>query len=163
MQRRSAARTIILGGLCAGTLDGLAAVINVLAVGGKHPDRIFNYIASGVFGESAISGNELMALWGVLFHYLIATGWTALFFFAYPALARLSRNRVVNGLVYGIVVWVGMNLIVVPLSNVPNGAFKWPKTPLPVAILMVCVGLPISFIVDRHYAGSRRSAAPAGA
>lgn len=84
MHRRNAARTTAAAGLVAGSLDGLAAIINYLAVGRKDPLVIFHYIAGGVFGQSAISGNDVMVVCGEVFHCAIATTWAALFFLVVP-------------------------------------------------------------------------------
>ena len=51
-----AARTILLAGIVAGTLDGLAAVAQYTMMTGKDPANVFVYVSSGVFGPSAFSG-----------------------------------------------------------------------------------------------------------
>ena len=71
---------VIITGLVAGTLDGLAAIINFIMQGGKKPEVIFKYIASGVIGKDALTGGNGIILLGVLLHYLIAFSWTILFF-----------------------------------------------------------------------------------
>lgn len=94
-----------------------------------------------------------MALAGIFFHYVIATGWTVLFFMLYPRVAILSKSKVVTGVFYGIFVWLMMNLIVVPLSNVPirPGPREVSDVVTGMLVLIVCVGLPISFMISRNY------------
>lgn len=111
---------ISVAGLVAGILDGGAAVVAYLLRGGEDPTKIFNFIASGIFGSAGLSGGNTMALMGLLFHMMIATIWATIYFILYPRIAVLSRNWAVSGLGYGIVVWIGMNLVVVPLSNTPE-------------------------------------------
>ena len=48
------------------------------------------------------------------------------------------------------VVWLGMNLVVVPLSRTPPYSPSGFQTVLGIVILMFCVGLPISLIVSRR-------------
>jgi hypothetical protein len=144
-------KTIAWAGLLAGTLDGAAAVLQYVISGGQDPMRIFMYIASGVFGREAFLRGAVMAWWGIFFHYTIAFSWTTLFFFVYPRLTLLSRNRFISGLAYGVFVWLAMNLIVLPLSNVPPLHFDIVKALLGTVILMLCVGLPISLITSKYY------------
>ncbi|MBI5472532.1 MAG: dihydrofolate reductase, partial [Ignavibacteriae bacterium] len=150
-RRTSAFRTVVLAGLLAGTLDGIAASVKFIIATGRNPIRVFVFIASGVFGEDAFSAGNLVALWGVAFHYVIALGWALIFFLLYPRIKFLSRAKIISGVAYGFVVWVIMNSLVVPLSNTPPLPFDLGNAILAVIILMVCVGLPISLVVGRHF------------
>src|SRR5262245_2700590 len=93
---------ILLTGLIAGSLDGLSAVVDVYLSSGRGPAIIVQYIASAVFGKEAYAGGSGMVVVGLLFHLLIATGWTALFFLIYPKIKFLSTNRVLAGILYGL-------------------------------------------------------------
>lgn len=150
---RSALKTILFAGLIAGTLDILAAFLNAYASKGVLPVRVLQYIASGWFGTEAFAGGTVMAIYGLFFHYLIATTWAVIFFLLYPYLSIRAKNKIVTGLVYGIVVWFLMSVVVLPLTNIPNanGGIKFPDALVGMGILMVAVGLPISIIVHRHY------------
>ena len=151
-----AVKTIFLIGLVAGTLDGLAAVLMYSIPTGKDPMNVFRYIASGVFGKEAFSGGVPMAIWGILFHYIIAIGWSVLFFMAYPRLSILSKNKFMVAAAYGIFVWLMMNLIVLPLSDVPGGGPKdFASITKGIVVLMFCIGLPISFMTSRYYSANR--------
>ena len=143
-------KAIIIAGLIIGLLDGLAAAISAYIPREITPDRVFRYVASGVFGKEAFSGGTPMALLGLLFHFTVAMGWTALFFLLYPRLKFLSWNKYLSGIGYGIFVLFAMNLVVVPLSNVPNpnpGSVQLPQ----VFIHMFVIGLPISLMASRYY------------
>lgn len=148
MQTSKLIITILITGLIAGTLDILAAIF-LLASGDAA--RVLKFVASGVFGKSALEGGSEMAAWGLIFHYLIATSWTVLYFLIYPKLPFLRRNKWLNAIFFGAFVWAMMNLVVVPLSQIgwrglePIGAIK------NVLILMFCIGLPISISADRFF------------
>jgi hypothetical protein len=142
---------ILIAGLIAGTLDGLGAVINYMIQGGKKPESIFKYIASGVFGPKAFTSGDIMVVWGVLFHYFIAMGFTTFFFLVFPKIKWLQQNIVVGGLLYGLLVWVIMNRIVVPLSEIPSGPFNFKSALVNMGILMLCIGLPVSLLAKKHY------------
>jgi hypothetical protein len=144
-------KAIILTGLLAGTLDITSAVV----ASQVPPIPLGRYIAAGVFGRDALSGGVGMGILGLFLHYVIAFSWTILFFIAYPKINILSRNKIVVGLSYGIVVWLVMNLIVVPMSNVTRGPLQWKGIMINVSILMVMIGLPISIMAHRYYSGKR--------
>ncbi len=81
---RSAGSTIVQAGLLAGTLDISAACIHAYLLRGTTPVQVLRYVASGVWGTDAFQGGTGIALQGLLFHFIIAFGWTVLFFLAYP-------------------------------------------------------------------------------
>ncbi|MDO3640958.1 hypothetical protein [Mucilaginibacter sp. L3T2-6] len=139
---------IFLTGLVAGTLDAIAAIIWSHKV---PPAVIFQYIASGVFGKAAFQSGSDMVLWGLTFHYLIATGFTTVFYFAYPLFYRIFRNKYIIACAYGIVTWFFMNLVVVPLSKIGPAPFKH-LAPILIGmgILIICIGLPVALVADRN-------------
>src|SRR5215831_16944166 len=114
---REAVRTFLRAGLVAGTLDAAAASLQYLIVVGKNPIAVWIYVASAALGPEHDPG-PLVAVAGLFFHYCIATGWAALFYFIHPTVSRVSRSWVANGLVYAFFVWAVMNLIVVPSSRI---------------------------------------------
>lgn len=148
---RGAAPAVLVTGLIAGTLDIAAAFIQAYVSFGTSPERVLQYIASGVFGRSAFAGGLVMASWGLLFHLFIAWFWTALFFFLRPRIRPLRRNQYVVGLAYGIVIWCGMNLVVLPLSNIPPRTMTFGGVVRAILILMALVGLPISIMARRFH------------
>lgn len=143
---------ILTTGLLAGVLDGLAAVGQHLVRGGRTPDRIFNFIASGVFGPAATSGGTPMAVAGVAFHLMIAIGWTALFFLAARQFEALRRQAITAAVVYGLFVWTMMNMVVLPLSRVRMAAtFNVTQAAIGALIIVVFVGFPISLGARRYF------------
>ncbi|GAB3898961.1 hypothetical protein GCM10028803_19290 [Larkinella knui] len=149
MSTQSPLKTILLAGFTAGTLDILAAIS---LLGKMKPIPVLNYIASGVFGKEAFAGGIEMAWLGLLFHYLIAFSFAIAYFLIFPYVPLLRKHKLLSGLLYGAVVWVVMNLVVVPMTNVSRGPIQLQSALLNMAILMICVGLPISFLVHRYYA-----------
>jgi hypothetical protein len=142
-------RAIMLTGFLAGTLDAIAAIVVYQA----NPIGLFKFIAAGAFGtEAAFAGGTIMVVWGILFHYFIAFSWTALFFFVYPAIPLMRKNKYVTGLLYGIFVWIMMNQVVVPLSQIVQKPFNPRAAAVGASILMVAIGLPISILAHRYYA-----------
>lgn len=143
-------KVILVTGVLVGTLDGLAAVIQTLINGGS-PVVVFQFIASGIFGEESFEGGMTMAVCGLIFHLCIALGWTTFFFLIYPKMKFLSQNKILAGLGYGLFIWLVMTRIVLPLSNVPQFPFRISQAIIGILILMAVIGLPLSFIASKFY------------
>jgi hypothetical protein len=141
-------RTIALAGLCAGALD-IADALIFFGIRGASPTRILQGIAFGLIGQRAYSIGPGSALLGLLLHLLIATLWAALYVLASTKLP-LAQRPLMYGTIYGIVIYLAMNYIVLPLSHIGLR----PLPPLPalingVAALIVCVGIPIALIARK--------------
>jgi hypothetical protein len=152
---KSALKTVITAGLLAGTLDAIAAMVLTYFVHDRNPKGVFKYIASGVFGKEAFSGGWDMIFFGLIFHFLITMAWALFFFLLYPKIQSLSRNKFATGMVYGMVIWLVMNLAVLPLSNVPPGSIGLSAAITGMVVLIVAVGLPIAMVVHKHFAAAR--------
>ena len=150
---------ILTAGLVAGTLDISSAFIDYYIGTGKNPLGILNYVASGAFGKSTPFGNTGMMIAGLVFHYIIAFSFTIFFFWLYTRIPFLSANRILTGLLYGIFVWLIMNLIVVQLSNAPHAAIKDMKlarVTKSMLILIFMIGMPLSFIAYNYFYGKNK-------
>jgi hypothetical protein len=142
---------ILAIGLFAGTLDIADALIfNELR--GITPTMVLQYIASGVLGTASFRGGPASAGLGLALHYLIALSWTTLFYMASRKLTVLTRRPVLSGLVYGAVIYLVMNFVVLPASSVPHPKSKTTIASLVNAILalMLCIGLPVSVLTSRY-------------
>jgi hypothetical protein len=151
MRKPNAFQAIFWGGLIAGALDLAAACVASWLRANVRPVRVMQSIASGIFGSDAYTGGAKMAALGVALHFLIATTATALFYFASRKLKFMIEQPVIWGLVYGVLVYVFMNFVVLPLSRFPP-----PRTAptlsgrmIGLVIIMFCIGLPIALIVRR--------------
>ncbi|SFG94042.1 hypothetical protein [Pedobacter insulae] len=136
-------------GVLVGTFDILAALVQYYLKTQKNPITVLNFIASGVFGKEAFSGGNKMAAFGLLFHYLIALGFTLLFFVLYPKLKALIQNKFFLGSLYGLFIWLTMQFVIVPLSRAPIMKLKVEGAITAILILIVCIGIPLSL-----YAGT---------
>src|SRR5262245_43387269 len=118
-ERPRALAAILYGGLTVGVLDGSYAVISSYLRNGVAPNRIFNYIASGLLGRPALSGGIATTLLGVLLHFLIAFGVATVYYYASLKLPMLIQRPVLWGPLYGVAVYFVMQFIVVYLSAAP--------------------------------------------
>lgn len=109
------ATALLCGGLVSGTIDiGMACLITLLP-----PSVILRSIASGLIGEAAFKGAVATALLGLFLQW----GMSILIAAIYIAVTALSpgvRARWRSaGVAAGVVIFVVMNYLVVPLSAAP--------------------------------------------
>lgn len=146
---RPGRNTILSATLVAGALDILAAFLVYAVILEKtSPARILMSIASGIFGKAAYSGGTPMVITGLLLHFLIAFIFSVFYYLIYPGLSFLHRRKLLSGILYGIFIWLVMNLGVLPI------VFKGMPLPDPAAaslgigIVIAAVGIPIAYIMS---------------
>lgn len=145
--------TILRIGLIAGTLDITEnLVFNLLR--GITPVMVFQYIASGLIGMRSFRAGGASVVLGIVLHYTIALTWTGVFYAASRKLGILTRRPVISGLLYGGIVYLVMNLVVLPFSSVPypRAAITISSRINAVLALLFCIGLPISLLMRRNTA-----------
>lgn len=149
-------RQVLLGGLVAGALDITDAFVYA-AFRGASPARVLRGIAAGWVGrETALAGGQHMVLLGLASHFLIATTWVAIFALAAARLPALRERPIPWGAAYGLVAFVVMTWVVIPLSAI--GTFPRLGLVQLVNLLFahVClIGIPAALF-------ARRALAPAG-
>ncbi len=149
--KAGAFKTILFAWLIAGSLDILSAFVDNYLKTGKGPAGVLKFIASGVFGKEAF-GNDSMIWIGLLLHFTIALLFTIVFFLLYPRLKFLRIDIALSAIIIGIIIWLIMNLVVVPLSNTPKYSFNPAYAIKAVLILIFMIGFPLSIIFKRYYA-----------
>ncbi len=138
-------KTFLLTTLLVGTLSGTASIIQFLLNGKKNPLLIFKFISSGYFGKKAFFKGDIMAFYGIAFHYLIAGIWVMFFFFMFPKL-KFTTNSLLAAVAFGIITWLCMYLIVIPYSNAPKVQGDPIQAMISISISILTVGLPIAII-----------------
>jgi hypothetical protein len=111
----------IYAGLLAGSLD-LLYVFIFHGLRGVSPERILQYIASGLQGAAAFQGGYASAALGAAAHYVILIVAAALYLAASRRLPWLVRQAAVAGILYGAAIYITMRFVIVPLSAVNVGA-----------------------------------------
>ena len=142
--------TILWIGLIAGTLDITDNLI-FNQFRGISPIRVFQYIAGGLIGMKSFQLGLASVALGVLIHYTIALFWTGVFYTASRKFSILVRRPVICGLLYGVVVYLVMNFVILPLSRVPPrpAAVTLPSRINAVLALLLFIGLTISLLTRR--------------
>lgn len=138
----------LVGTAVAGTMDILAAII-VWTLRDVPATRVLQSVASGLLGKDAYGGGAATAGLGLLLHYAIMSAIALIFVIASKRLDVLIRHPFLAGAVYGVVVFVVMTYVVVPLSASPIKPPPPPQLFQGLLIHMVCVGLPIALVARR--------------
>ena len=141
---------VLYGGFVAGSLDILAAAL----INRVDPLIIMRAIASGLLGRAAFQGGLPVAALGLLLQWAMSLLIAAIFVFAAGRMSLLSRRWIAAGLLYGVMVFMVMEYVVVPLSAAAKPHF----TALSLAenlLAMLLFGLIVSFFA--RDAGPRSS------
>lgn len=144
----SAIAVITRATIIAGALDAAAGVVVYWIYKGLNPLQVLQYIASGIFGPSVINGSFMYVGIGLALHFIIAFAFVYAYYLAFPFIRSFARNTYVNGLLYGAFIWVFMNYLILPNTNIPHS----PKDFVSVLELVwhsVLVGLPIALVVEK--------------
>jgi hypothetical protein len=103
-----------------------------------------------LLGAESYAGGTATAALGVFLHFVIAFGATIIFYLASRKLKFLTDQAVTLGVIYGILVYLFMSFVVLPLSSFTG---KTPSALLPIAVGLIIhilfVGLPIALTVRR--------------
>lgn len=148
MNGRSILKPILIATLVCGTLDILLAVILTLWRG-REPAAMLRYVASGPFPPASDWGAAGSVL-GLAVHFTLMAIMVAVFVIAARQIPALTDSPWLWGLVYGLITYVAMNLIVVPLRF----PAAWPPKALSVGTQLfahiLLVGWPTAFIARRY-------------
>ena len=147
-KRENLSTWILITGVFTGTLDILFAFIMNYHVPAA---TILKFIASGLFGSAAFGPGTEMMYDGLFLHFFIAFFWTIIFFLFHSKLLNILKFKFILILITGLVIWVVMNLIVIPLSKIPPQQFHFMNVIEDIAALTLAYGLPITLIANKFY------------
>lgn len=116
---------IVKGGLAGGAGDIIYAfIVYGPLTFGLYPSQVLQSVAAGWVGrEASMAGGISTVLLGLVTHFSIATVMAAIFVVAARRWPALIAQPVLWGLIYGLILYVGMNYVVVPLSAAATGHF----------------------------------------
>ena len=123
---------LVRAGLVTGIVDGLFASVQSI-LNGSTPARVFQGVASVLFGRSALDGGNAMAAVGLLMHFCVAFTWSAVFLFVAMRLSWVRRllasplGVLKVAALYGPFIWTTMSLGVIPLltGRPPTITARW--------------------------------------
>ena len=141
----------LIATLVCGILDAIFPTVMAL-LRGRDPAAMWRGVASGPFPGASEWGAAGSAL-GLATHFALMAIMAVVFMLAVRRLPSLLDRPILSGVIYGLITYVVMNLIVVPLR------FGSPLPSAPVQIAsqffahIVLVGLPIAFVARRYLRG----------
>jgi hypothetical protein len=147
-------RTALIA-VTAGIVAGATNLVAAALIFGGTPMQGFQMIASGLLGERAFSGGITAATLGALLHFAISIAAAAFYLWAAFRHRALIRHWLVGGVLFGVLAYLVMNLIVVPLSNAANPDFSPGMIVKELLAHTVLFGVPIAGIV-RAVAGNEQ-------
>jgi uncharacterized membrane protein YagU involved in acid resistance len=124
---------LVRAGLLTGVIDGLFSSVLSVAFYDSTVTRLFQSVASALLGKEALEGGTRTALIGVLMHFGVAFGWSAIFLLLAMKSAWLrrvlaSRYGIAKvAAVYGPFIWLVMSLVLIPLlvQRPPTINIRW--------------------------------------
>jgi hypothetical protein len=157
--RTAALGRVLAGGLLAATLD-LCFAFLFYGSQGATPLRILQFIASGVLGRGSFQlGLESAAL-GACLHFFISLCAAAIYYLASLRWPFLTRRVIVAGATFGILVFLAMHFVVLPLSAVASGPMKAGNVIGELCSHAFLFGMPIAYAASLS---ARRQAQSLGA
>ncbi len=146
--RGSAWRAILAAGGLAGTLDIVFACV-FWALRDVAPQRILQSVAAGLLGRASFEGGPATAALGLALQYVISTSMAAAFCLVSSRWTGLRRRPLWSGAAYGLLLYVVMNQVVVPLSAANPGSRDPLWVWMSVLAHLVLVGIPIALVCSR--------------
>ncbi len=144
---------VLSGGVLAGALD-IVFAISYAAYNGTRPVRLLQIVASGLFGDAAFAGGASMAALGLGLHFGMSILWAGVFLTLAWLRPAIVLHPFLSGIVFGVVVFIVMRLVILPLS-----AFPYPVTFKPLATTLdllshtLLFGVPIALAIRKAVRG----------
>ncbi len=141
-------------GLLTGLVDGLFSSVLSVAFYHSTVTRLFQGVASTLLGPSAFDGGTSTAALGLLMHFGVAFGWSAVFLMV-ALRSRWVRQLIASpygvvqaAAVYGPLIWIVMSLVIIPslVHRAPTINIRWW---IQLIGHMPFVGLPIVASIGR--------------
>ena len=114
---------VLAGGLIAGALD-LTFAFAFYWPQGATPLRILQGIASGVLGRGSFEMGLTSAALGAFFHFFISVCAAGIYYLVSLRFSLLTRRVLLAGAIFGVLMFLAMRLVVVPLSAIKPRPMK---------------------------------------
>jgi hypothetical protein len=138
-----------MAGIAAGLFDFAFNAYKAVTAG-TSVLRPWKGVAAALLGKDAIMrGGDAMAFAGIGLHFVITIGAAAVYYVVARRQGWLVRRPWISGLVFGILFFLAMNYVIVPLSLIGRPIYVGAET-IGYALLghVVMIGLPIALITS---------------
>jgi hypothetical protein len=140
-------RAILWGGLLAGIMDISAAFLTTYLRAGRSPIFVLQSVASGLLGTDSYKRGLSAAALGLVIHFTIAFVACTVYYLASRKLRFLIDRAYLCGPLYGIIVYLFMYGVVLPLTFHRNFFHPLNSVIQAVVVHIICVGTPIGLAV----------------
>lgn len=149
---------VLAGGLVGGTLDIVYACVFWGLKRDVSVPRILQSVAAGLLGKASFDGGAATAALGLGLHYFIALSMSGTYYLVARGVPLLQQRPLACGAAYGLLLYVIMNYVVVPLSAAGRGSRDPLWVTLSVAVHALLIGVPIALFARRAAMRSSRLA-----
>lgn len=150
-------RRVLAAGAAAALADAVFGIVYfVVVLDLITVEQFFQSIARGLLGAPAYDGGAATAALGAALHLAIGCIWAAIFQLALrlaPALRgwiRTPARAGVAGMAFGAVIWLAMDLVVLPLSAARAVPVLSGRFAIQLAAHVLLIGPPIALILRPH-------------
>lgn len=148
-KRNPTVRALAIGGAVVGVLDATDGVIYAALSAGQNPIQVLQWIATGALGPRAFEGGLATAALGAAMHFGLAFAFTGVFVIAWTKVEAIRRNWIACGAAWGVAVWAFMNMLVLPLSQVPQASLTLPAVINGIVGHALTVGVAAAYVARR--------------
>jgi len=145
---------VLAGGLIAGALDLTFAFLFYWPQGAT-PLRILQFIASGALGRGSFQMGLASAALGAFFHFFTSVCAAAIYYLFSLRFSFLTRRVLISGAIFGVLMFLAMRFIVVPLSAIKPGPMKVGNVIGELCSHVFLFGMVIAYAVSRATAVRR--------
>jgi len=145
---------LLAAGASVAVLDGaFAVVIYVPVLHACSTAQLMQSIASALLGRAAFRGGGATVALGLALHCAVAYGWTVIYAALRATSARLreltatTRGALAAGAIFGVFIWLAMDLLLVPLTRASMTPIGSPLFAIMLIWHTAGVGIPIALIV----------------
>jgi len=139
---------VLAGGLVAGALD-LTFAFLFYGPQGATPLRILQFIASGVLGRGSFQMGLASAALGAFFHFFTSVCAAAIYYLVSLRFSFLTRRVLISGAIFGVLMFLAMRFIVVPLSAIKPAPMKVGNVIGELCSHVLLFGMVIAYAVSR--------------
>ncbi|MBA4136180.1 MAG: hypothetical protein C0518_02550 [Opitutus sp.] len=158
---RETVRTLGLATLVCGVADITFVILGML-VRGSDPLRMLQGIAFSVLGRDTYQGGLMTAALGLLLHFGVAAGATGHYALLATFVRPVLRHPLIAGVLFGIYFHFLMQLVVLPLTLIPERPLFPAMWWVQLIAHATCVGPIIALVLSWREQSLMRGAASTG-
>ena len=136
-----------IGALAVAVLDMLDCVVVYGLLRAVTATQCFQGVASGLLGRASFDGGWSTVFLGGVLHLFNASVIVSVYYFASRRIPLLTQRPVLSAILYGCLVFMVMNFVVVPLSAARVMRFTLVNLVNGFAGHIISVGLPCLWVV----------------